>query len=315
MAKQQNKAVFLDRDGTVNKNQEKSRKFHVAPLYWFSAKAIRMLNNAGYKIIIVTNQARIAYGLVSEKRVKDTNKKLLKELAQKGARVDALYYCPHHPKDAKVKLKKFEKDCDCRKPKIGMLKKAKKRFGIDFAESFVVGDDSRDIQMGKNAGCKTILVQTGHAGKDGHYKKKPDFTAKNLLEAARTIVKKTKKRDINSDAMARKLNEEERKLLVLGLKTLETGEYFGGGNWIDLKTGLLKKKDNPINPGYFLKQVNGLRVVKEDNHNCGKDHTLYFQNYKEGKNVGIINYSLKNKGNIIIFVNEDTGKLSMMEIV
>ena len=178
------KAVFLDRDGTITKNSG----FPFAQLYRYSPKAIELLNRAGFKVVIVTNQARIAYGKVSEKNVKQTGKKMLSALAAKGAKVDALYYCPHHPKDARVKIKKFEKDCDCRKPKIGMLEKARKRFKIDYSQSFLVGDDTRDIQTGKNACVRTVLVLTGHAGKDGHLKAKPDYTAKNLLEAARMIV-------------------------------------------------------------------------------------------------------------------------------
>ncbi len=186
------KAVFLDRDGTITINQEKSKKFDIAPVYSYSAKAISMLKKSGFKAIIATNQARIAFGIASEKQVKKTNAKILRELAAKGARIDALYYCPHHPDNEKVKVKKFAIDCDCRKPKIGMLEKARKRFKINYGESWMVGDDSRDIQTGKNAGCKTILVLTAHAGKDDHCKAKPDFIAKNLLEAARIIVKAKK---------------------------------------------------------------------------------------------------------------------------
>lgn len=170
MAKEK-KAAFLDRDGTIIRNEEKTKNFHLARVYSFSPKAIKLLKKAGFKIIIVSNQARIAFGYISEKQTKKTNAKLLKELAAKGARIDALYYCPHHPKNEKVKVKKYEKDCDCRKPGIGMLEKARKRFKIDYSKSYVVGDDSRDMAMGKNAGCKT----------------KPDFVAKNLLEAAKMI--------------------------------------------------------------------------------------------------------------------------------
>ncbi len=189
MAKEK-KAAFLDRDGTIIKNEEKTRDFHLARVYSYSPKAIKLLKQAGYKIIIVTNQARIALGYCTEKQIQKINKKMLRELAAKGARIDAIYYCPHHPK---APIKKYKKNCDCRKPKTGMLEKARKRFKIDFSKSFVVGDDNRDIEMGKKSGCKTILVQTGHAGKDGHCKTKPNFTAKNLLEATRIIINESPK--------------------------------------------------------------------------------------------------------------------------
>ena len=190
MAHWKNKAVFLDRDGTITKEPGALKRVLRVHAYSYSARAIKILKRAGYKVIIVTNQGKVGHGHVTEKEVKATNKALLSVLAKQLAKVDAVYYCPHHPE---APIKKYRKKCACRKPSIGMLKKAQKRFKIDFSKSFVVGDDSRDIKMGKNSGCKTILVLSGHAGKDGHFQEKPDFTAKNLFEAAKIVLRESKK--------------------------------------------------------------------------------------------------------------------------
>jgi len=105
-------------------------------------------------------------------------------LAKKNIRIKETYFCPHHPE---AKIKKYRKKCHCRKPGPGMLLKAKKEFNLDLNHSFLIGDKTSDILAGKNAGCMTILVQTGYAGKDGLFKVNPDYTAEDLLSAIKLI--------------------------------------------------------------------------------------------------------------------------------
>ena len=170
-----NKAVFVDRDGTVN--QEKCfvhmiKDFKLIPA---AAKALKILHDAGYMIIIVTNQSGIGRGLYTLKDLHAVNRHMRKKLREKGVRISAIYYCPHHPCHG----------CDCRKPMTGNIKKAVKRFNINIKKSWVIGDNASDIELGKNAGTRTIRVLTGKKEKKGDAK--ADFTAKDLLKAAETI--------------------------------------------------------------------------------------------------------------------------------
>ena len=191
-----NRAVFLDRDGVINKETNLLSDIKKLEILPNSEKAIKILNNLGFYVVVVTNQPQVARGMITESDVKQINEILKKRLRQKGARIDAMYYCPHHPErhhpDIKPECIKYRIDCECRKPKIGMLKKAEKSFDFNLNASFLIGDQTRDILAGKNAGCRTILVKTGHCGKDGKYAVDPDFICKNLYEAAKLIEKNTK---------------------------------------------------------------------------------------------------------------------------
>lgn len=186
-----NKAIFLDRDGTVIKYSEYVTKEGQMVLEEGAADGIRLLNKACYKVIIVTNQPVIARGLVTEEREKELNDFLVKELKKEGAHIDAVYFCPHHPEknhpDIPKHAMKYRIECECRKPKPGMLLSAAKDHNIDLVKSFMVGDETRDVAAGKNAGCKTILVKTGHGGADKKYDVKPDFVCGNLLDAAKLV--------------------------------------------------------------------------------------------------------------------------------
>lgn len=178
------RAVFLDRDGVVNREVDvlrDIRQLHILPS---AAEAIKKINLLGFLAIIITNQPVVARGWLTEKELDEIHAILIKRLQKKGARIDAVYYCPHHPN---ANLKKYRMRCVCRKPNLGMIKKAAKKYKIDMKKSFIVGDSTSDILTGKKAGLKTILVKTGYAGEDGKYGVRPDFTAKNLLGAARII--------------------------------------------------------------------------------------------------------------------------------
>src|SRR3989344_262619 len=185
------RAVFLDREGTaITLGDTAGRLTDIKYLRLLPgvASAIRLLNKAGFVVIIHTNQTVIAWGQMSEKELQHIHEVLCERLRKKGARIEAVYYCPHHP-DAP--LKKYRKVCRCRKPKTGMIQEALKKYQVKANESFMVGDSSKDILAGKRAGLRTILVWTGNFGKEyGAVSVEPDYIAKNLLAAALYIKKK-----------------------------------------------------------------------------------------------------------------------------
>ncbi len=154
-----------------------------------AAKAIRLLNRAGFLAIIITNQAVVARGMASEAEVDGIHAVMVRRLTRGGAKIDAIYYCPHHP-DADVK--KYRIRCRCRKPDIGMIMRAVKEHGINLKKSFLVGDRTVDIFSGKKAHVRTVLVRTGYGGKDKKFDVVPDFFAKDLMAAAKIIIKNAK---------------------------------------------------------------------------------------------------------------------------
>lgn len=181
------KAVFLDRDGVIT--QEPPHYAHGRDqmrLIAGAAKAIRLLNDNDFMVIIVTNQAGIARGIYGEDAMHEFHGAMEEELAKEsGARVDAIYWCAHHPEAAHEKYKMI---CDCRKPEIGMLLRASVRHSINLAQSYMVGDKWSDIQAGQKAGCKTILVQTGHAGGDRVEGNRANLHARDIMEAVQFIL-------------------------------------------------------------------------------------------------------------------------------
>ena len=173
------KAVFLDRDGVINKYVGFLRNIDDFELLDGVSKAIRKINESGYLAIVVTNQPVIARGEVSFAELTEIHNKMETLLGEDGAYLDAIYFCPHHPDkgfDGEIPELKF--DCDCRKPKPGMLIKAARKFNIDLTKSWMVGDSDSDIMAGKNAGCSTVLI--GESDEN--------MCASNLLEAVDYII-------------------------------------------------------------------------------------------------------------------------------
>lgn len=161
--KNKQKAIFLDRDGTINKYVGFLRNIDDFELIDGVAEAIRKINESGYLAIVVTNQPVIARGEVSFEELEEIHNKMETLLGKEGAYLDAIYYCPHHPhKGYKGERPELKIDCDCRKPKPGMLLKAATDFNIDLSRSWMVGDGENDIQAGINAGCKTVLLSNGN---------------------------------------------------------------------------------------------------------------------------------------------------------
>ena len=175
------KAVFLDRDGTINKYAGFLRNTDEFELLPGVAGAIKRINESGFLCIVVTNQPVIARGEVTVPELEEIHSKMETLLGQEGAYIDALYYCPHHPDsgfEGEVKELKF--DCDCRKPKPGMLKAAAEDFNIDLKKSWIIGDGKNDVKAGQAAGCRTVLIGTA----DGC---EPDMTADSLKAAVDII--------------------------------------------------------------------------------------------------------------------------------
>lgn len=197
-------AVFLDRDGTLNEEVGYVNHMDRLRLYPWTAEAIRKLNRAGVPVIVTTNQSGVGRGYFPEELVHRVHQKIALELAASDARLDAFYYCPHHP-DSTHEV--FRKKCRCRKPLTGMMDEAAKRFNIDLKSSYVVGDSNRDVEMGSNAGARTVLVMTGYGR--GNYENKaaglrrpPDMIAENLLEAVVKILGELARRAIKSGRRA-----------------------------------------------------------------------------------------------------------------
>ncbi len=183
--KNKQKAIFLDRDGTINKYVGFLRNINQFELINGVAKAIKKINESGYLAIVVTNQPVIARGEVSYSELDDIHKKMETLLGLEGAYVDGIYFCPHHPhKGYPGEIEKLKVVCDCRKPKPGMLLKAAERFNINLEESYMVGDGENDISAGINAGCKTVLLTSDEKtfGEDIRYNCLLDFVESELCK-------------------------------------------------------------------------------------------------------------------------------------
>lgn len=184
------KAVFLDRDGTLNVLKGLVYLPEQLELEPSAVEAIRTINSSAYLAVLVTNQPVVARGLCGMEDVELIHRKLQTLLGREGAYLDAILFCPHHPdKGYPDENPAYKIVCRCRKPDIGMLEDCAERFNIDLGASWMVGDTTVDIQTGINAGCKTALVLTGEAGRDGKNEVCADLIAENLLEAVRLILK------------------------------------------------------------------------------------------------------------------------------
>jgi D-glycero-D-manno-heptose 1,7-bisphosphate phosphatase len=185
-----NIAVFIDRDGCLIHELGYISKLKNIKFFKRSFDALRLLQENGFKIVIVTNQSGVARGYFPESFVKKTHLYIAAELKKKGLKIDAYYYCPHH---RKATIAKYRKDCDCRKPRQGMIKKAVKKFNLDLRQSFTMGDKLSDVKLGHNGKMKGILVQTGFGRWQktliGKERVKPDFIAKDFYSGAKWVVR------------------------------------------------------------------------------------------------------------------------------
>ncbi len=182
-----NKAVFLDRDGTLNYDKGHTHRIDDFRLIEGVLESLKILNDSGFKLIIVTNQPGVGRGLFSFENYLKFKNYMHEKLKENGITISAEYFCPHHPEHG---IGNYKIICDCRKPGIRMFLNAKKDFDLNLKECWMIGDKISDIKAGKNAGCKTIHVLTG-------VEKNPilfaDFVAKNLIESAKFILQNTNK--------------------------------------------------------------------------------------------------------------------------
>lgn len=187
------RAVFLDRDGVIAQEKSFILEKKELELLANSAEAIKLLNQNNYLVIVISNQSAVARALASKEKIDEIWQHLHFLLNNQGARIDKVYYCPHHPDPKKGKLPEYTKECDCRKPKPGMIFQAQKEYNIeDLSQCFLIGDQTTDIKSGITAGCKTILVETGYGGSDKKIEIRPHFTEKDLYNAVTNIILRQK---------------------------------------------------------------------------------------------------------------------------
>lgn len=187
--KNKQRAVFLDRDGTINVHKGFLKSVDEFKLIQGAAEGIKLLNQSPYLVIVATNQPVIARGECTFEELDSIHKKMETDLGRKGAFLNDIFFCPHHPhKGYLSEVPELKIDCDCRKPKIGMIQRAADKYNIELTQSWFVGDTTMDIQTGINARMKTVLVKTGEAGKDGKYDVVPTSEKENLLEAVQFIL-------------------------------------------------------------------------------------------------------------------------------
>lgn len=183
------KAIFLDRDGTVNEYVGFLRNIDEFKLIENTAEAIKKINSSEYLAIIVTNQPVIARGEVTYEELNQIHKKMETLLGQEGAYLDGIYYCPHHPKCGfEGEIKELKIECECRKPKPGMLLDAAKDFNIDLEKSWIIGDSENDILAGKNAKCNTAYINAKEINENIDY----NICGRDLLECVNKILEKEK---------------------------------------------------------------------------------------------------------------------------
>lgn len=182
-------AVFLDRDGTLIREDGYIRTPEQVELLDGVATALRRLNRSTLRTAVVTNQPVIARGEATEETLRRIHAKLESLLGRDGAYVDRMYYCPHHP-DAGFPGERPELKirCDCRKPATGMLERAARELAIDLPRSWMVGDTTVDVRTARNAGMRSVLVRTGEAGRDGRYADRPDYVFHGLADAVEFIL-------------------------------------------------------------------------------------------------------------------------------
>jgi len=183
-------AIFMDRDGTVSHEVGYLNHASRFRLFPWTVDAVRHINRAGWLAVLVTNQAGVARGYFPESMVHEVHARLRGALEAGGARFDAIYYCPHHPSVGEAP---YRMDCDCRKPRPGMLRRAEAELQADLARSWVVGDRHGDLQLAWKVGARAALVKTGYGLGEVEYEaprwpRQPDLVAEHLLEAVERIL-------------------------------------------------------------------------------------------------------------------------------
>ncbi|HVC21533.1 MAG TPA: HAD family hydrolase [Vicinamibacterales bacterium] len=186
-----NRAVFLDRDGTLIEEVGYLDRLERIAFFPWSIDAVRLLNRARFKVVVVTNQAGVARGFFDESFVAEAHRHIDERMRAGRAVVDAFYYCPHHPEG---RVDRYRLECGCRKPKTGMVRAAAEALDLDLERSFVIGDRWLDVQMAQAAGSRGILVRTGYGRTevlDPPEGARADLVAEHLLEAVGWILRQS----------------------------------------------------------------------------------------------------------------------------
>lgn len=184
------RAVFIDRDGTLSEEVGYINHPSRFRLFPYAAEAVRLLNDRNWLAIVVTNQAGVARGYFSEEMVGEVHARLKQQIESLGAWLDAIYYCAHHPT---VGQAPYRLDCNCRKPKPGLIHSAMKDFDIDLSRSWVIGDRYVDVELARNAGVRSALVMTGYGRGEWEHQRtgwqtEPDLIGEDVLAAVRQII-------------------------------------------------------------------------------------------------------------------------------
>ncbi len=182
-------AVFLDRDGTLSYEVGYVNDLSRFELYPYSVAAVRALNRAGFLAIVATNQAGVARGYYPESLIHEVHDALRARMSEGGARLDGVYVCMHHPS---VGEPPYRQECDCRKPKPGMLLRAARELDVELRRSYVIGDREGDLKLAWNVGARAVLVKSGYGRGElrwnaPQWARQPDFVAEHLLEAVERI--------------------------------------------------------------------------------------------------------------------------------
>lgn len=187
-------AVFIDRDGTISEEVGYVNHPSRFQIYPYSFEAIKLLNENDWLAIVVTNQAGVARGYFSEDVVKEIHTELNRKMLESSARLDAIYYCAHHPT---VGEPPYRLDCSCRKPKAGLIERAATDFEIDLPSSWMIGDRYSDIELARNAGLNSAFVLSGYGRGEWEYqrtgwKHQPDLVSEDLLQCIKSILLRSK---------------------------------------------------------------------------------------------------------------------------
>ncbi len=179
------RAIFLDRDGTLIRNHHYGCDPDCIELLEGVPEGLRLLRSEGFLLVVVTNQSGVARGYFTEARLQAMHRRLARLLARRGAGVDGFYYCPHHPRGV---VPAYSTACDCRKPSPGMILRACADMGVDPAASWLIGDILDDVEAGKRAGCRSILLDVGTEGEPELPERVPDYVAVSFLDAVQHIL-------------------------------------------------------------------------------------------------------------------------------
>ncbi len=187
------RAVFLDRDGTIARDVHYCRRVEDFEILPRVPEAIRLLNQEGYKVVVVTNQSGIARGYFSEATLSLIHRKMITTLEQGGARIDAVYFCPHHP----------DEGCDCRKPSPALIIRAAADIGIALDRSYMIGDDPKDVKAGRTAGCRTVLLTADPPRQREYLQGLCDHAAPDLFDAVGWLLEDAGGRSPDETAIAK----------------------------------------------------------------------------------------------------------------